>query len=101
MILKYSKTLPKLFKICSETVRNLFRNCSVSVSEFIEGMSQFSVKGDKTSKLRCKLPFGISCAESSKSAKDLQHQKGYPSWINSDSGIFISDPPSAVGYDFQ
>ena len=32
----------------------VLRVCQLRVSEFIEGVSQFSVKGDKESKLRCK-----------------------------------------------
>ena len=34
--------------------------CGILFVEFIEGMSQFSVKGDKESKLRCKYYMGSS-----------------------------------------
>ena len=42
-----------------------------SFSEFIEGVSQFSVKGDKESKLRCKSYFPTTLLNEIKNFKEL------------------------------
>ena len=43
-----------LFAFVSLSAMSTVQSVGVCVAEFIEGISQFSVKGDKESKLRCK-----------------------------------------------